>query len=268
MRTVIVSSSTDPAGSNIHDKLVERQHFRKTSLEHDGFPIFSNEDVELITSRKEIVSADDLDSLYPECRYVFISRHRAESGIPSLTAHFTGNFGEAKFGGNPNEVARCSPSLLKSYFSNLVSRKNELQKYEMTLEATHHGPTSLKNSVLFVELGSTRDQWIDTEAASFVASVLMTAIEKMKTFPKCAIALGGTHYPAKFSKFLTESDMCLGHIVPKYSLPYVDELMLNQIIEKSEQPVKYAVVDSKGLGLEKKRVLDLLSQAGLEAIKL
>ena len=124
----------------------------------------------VVSAKKDIVFVDQLDETFGDCRYVFISRHRAESGIPSLTAHFTGNFGPATFGGNPSEIAKYSPQLLKNYMIELSSLRNEIDNsYRITLEATHHGPTSLKSPVLFVELGSTEKEWGDVATASLIA---------------------------------------------------------------------------------------------------
>ena len=41
----------------------------------------------------------------PEC-IIFVSRHVGDTGA-LLTAHYTGNFGEGKFGGNPRELSRA-----------------------------------------------------------------------------------------------------------------------------------------------------------------
>src|SRR5579864_994517 len=101
-KTVIVCSLNDHAGTNIRERLVEKFPFRETDTFFDGSPAYLlSEDIQLVSSRKDIIYVDDLDSSFKNVQYVFISKHRAESGIPSLTAHFTGNFGPATFGGSP-----------------------------------------------------------------------------------------------------------------------------------------------------------------------
>ena len=268
MKTVVVCSSTDPAGSNIRDRLIEESGFVATGKVYDSNPVYENDGVLLVTSQREIVFVENLDEFFSSPRYIFISRHRAESGIPSLTAHFTGNFSDAQFGGLPGVIARYSPSLLKSYMIMLSALKAEVPpQYGITLEATHHGPTSLKGTVMFVELGSTPDQWGDKIAARCIAKALSQSANSPVREVKCAIAIGGTHYSEKFNKVLLESDIALGPIVPKYKLDYLDEAMLNQIIEKGDQKVTCAIVDSKGLGSHKGRILGLVTEKGLEVIR-
>jgi len=144
-----------------------------------------------------------------------------------LTAHFTGNFGPAAFGGNPGEIARFSPSLLKNYMVSLAANRSRIsQTFGITLEATHHGPTSLKSSVLFVELGSTESQWVDIEAAGIVSDSLMNALNCQTKYDKCAIGIGGTHYPQKLTNLILESEFALGPIVPKYALEFFNHNVL------------------------------------------
>lgn len=273
---VLVCSAHDPAGCNIRDRLVEEFGFQETGKKYSSFPVYAFENIVIATSDKEIVFTEDLDDHFRDCDYVFLSRHRAESGIPSLTAHFTGNFGnEAPFGGRPREVSFCSPAFLKAYFSELVflcEEKDELtnkKPYQLTVEATHHGPTSLKNPVMFVELGSSEENWSDHLAASTISKALVRAIHsERKKHSKVAIGLGGTHYPQKINKILLNSDVAVGHIVAKHSLEFLDQEMLSQILSKTDERVTAAVIDSKGLGSQKQRILQLLDEAGLETIKI
>lgn len=268
MKTVIVNSADDPAGSNIHDRLVEDFAFEQTSDVYDGLPVYANSEALLITSKKEIVFVGDLDDCFPDCKYVFISRHQAESGIPSLTAHFTGNFGRNDFGGNPREIARYSPSLLKQYFSSLHSLKSEIPSlYNLTLEATHHGPTSLENSVLFVELGSGPEQWKDQNAAHCVAKALVNCVQLKDNSEKCALAFGGMHYSQKFNDFILESEFALGPIVPKYALEFLNQPMMEQLVRKGDQKITHALLDMKGLASHKVKVVKLVNEFGLEMIR-
>ena len=271
---VIVCSLRDPAGTNIRERLIEKYPFKDTGEFFDNSPIYrmgnSEDGISLVSSSKDIVFVEGLDLAFPGARCIFISRHRAESGIPSLTAHFTGNFGEANFGGNPREIARYSPSLLKNYIVSLNSRRNEIpSSYAITLEATHHGPTALNLKVLFVELGSTEKEWEDWKTARFIAESVFSAAKSDKTYNRCGIGIGGTHYPEKLTKMLIESpDVCLGPIVPKYALEYLHSDMLNQIVEKGDQKVEFAFVDSKGLGKFKEQVTKLLDESGLERVNI
>lgn len=264
--TLIVCSVNDPAGTNIRERLLEKYPFEEGKEVYDQNPVYSlDSNITLATSRQGIVFVSDLDSHFTVDRTVFISKHYAESGIPSLTAHFTGNFARADFGGNPGEIAKYSPSLLKNYMLKLTEIIGDLSStYNIAIEATHHGPTSLNTPVLFVELGSSDPQWRDISGAEKVSEALMYALETRKTFRDCAVCVGGTHYSDKFKRYLLETDYALGPIVPKYALEYFKGDILKQIVEKSDQPVTKALLDKKGLGKYKDDVLKLLSEFGLE----
>ena len=269
MKTVIVCSVEDSAGTNIKERLLESYSFEESDLAFDGSPVYKIEpDISLVTSRQFIIFVDNrLDEAFHAERTIFISRHYAESGIPSLTAHFTGNFEKAEFGGNPGEISKFSPSLLKNYLQNLRANSHEIKStYNITLEATHHGPTSLNSTVLFVELGSTEKQWVDMQAASKISEALMRTLQNPKSSEKCAICIGGTHYSEKFNNFLFDSEFTLGPIVPKYALEFFSSEILGQILQKSDQPIRAVLINRKGLGKFKDSVLKILDSSGLEKI--
>src|SRR5579862_635125 len=268
VKTVIVCSVNDRAGTNIRERIFENFPFKESDSFLDGSPMYSmGSDLFLVSSARDIIFVDNLEEQFHDGRFVFISRHRAESGIPSLTAHFTGNFGPAEFGGNPGEIANYSPSFLKNYMIALNSLRAEIDPiYNITLEATHHGPTSLKSSVLFVELGSTETQWIDMKSAAVISRALLMAIGSSKTYPNAAIGVGGTHYPEKLNKTILGPDYSLGPIIPKYALHNFNAKLLEQILVKSDQAIKSAIVDAKGLGKYKETVHKILDDFGLEKV--
>ncbi|MDA4111061.1 MAG: D-tyrosyl-tRNA(Tyr) deacylase [Thaumarchaeota archaeon] len=268
LKTVIVCSLNDHAGTNIRERLLERFQFEETMDAFDGSPIYkSSGDIFLVSSKKDIIFVDGLDEEFENVRFIFISKHRAESGIPSLTAHFTGNFGQATFGGNPNEIALFSPSLMKNYLASLAANRSRInQTYGITLEATHHGPTALKSSVLFVELGSTESHWVDVETAGIISESLMDALDRETRYEKCAIGIGGTHYPQKLTNLVTDSEYALGPIIPKYALEFLNHDIVDQMLNKSDQEIKIALIDQKGLGKFKDRVNQVLGEFNLEKI--
>jgi D-aminoacyl-tRNA deacylase len=261
---------------NIFNCLLDNFGFEKTDLFFDSSPIYKFENLSLVTIRQEIVRPNpdlDIQFGFSDSYFVFVSRHRAESGIPSLTGHFTGNFGAADSGGNSKEMSRYCPSVLKRYMIELQSLKEKLpSKYNVTLEATHHGPTELKKPLMFVELGSSETEWGDKDAATQIAAAIVRSLSNKKEdkrYGKCAIGLGGTHYPEKFSKLeFLDSEIAMGAIVPKYSLQYLDERMMKQIIEKSEEKISIVALDWKGLGKEKSRINELVNSFDLEILKL
>jgi D-aminoacyl-tRNA deacylase len=231
--------------------------------------------VKLFVSDKSLLYLEDLDEIPfwnskdMLSSYIFLSKHMSESRIPTLTCHCTGNFADNLYGGNPRQIAISYPYLQKQYLMQITSAKPSIPGYDIVIEATHHGPTSLKKPVLFVEIGSTESQWIDRNAASFVCNCLLNIIgnDLRKCCEKVGIGLGGTHYPIKFNTLLLESEFGLAAVATKYDLESIDENMLKQMIVKCIEEVNYIVVDWKGLGKERKRIMKLVEDTGLDVLK-
>jgi len=266
--TVIVSSTTDVASKTLAEALVESQGFKSTGVSLKGQPVYQKGSFLLARFEGMIVFPPDLDEYFNPQAYIFLSRHSAESGIASLTAHSTGNFSaEAKFGGKAKELGRSDPALLKNYLVSLWKRRDRVSGYEITMEATHHGPTSLQKPVLFVELGSSERYWGDRKAAEAVADALMDSLTEKKIWTKIAIGFGGTHYPEKFTKLIIEDEFALSFVAPKHVLEHVDDKMVGQMLQRTSGPVKYAVMDWKGLGPHKEKIVRLVKQFGLEEVR-
>lgn len=266
--TVILASTTDLASRTLADALVEGQGFQSTGVNLLGNAVYQRDSLLLARYEGIIVHPPPLDDYFNPQGYIFLSRHSAESGIASLTAHTTGNFSqEARFGGSGRELGRADPSLLKNYLMALWKLRDRVKGYEITMEATHHGPTSLQKPVLFVELGSSEKYWGDKKAANVIGEALVESLKEKRIWSKVAIGFGGTHYPEKFTKLVIEGDLAFAFVAPKYALQYVDGGMFGQMLQRSAAPVRYAVLDWKGLGTHKEKVLGLVRQFGLEEIR-
>jgi Uncharacterized protein conserved in archaea len=101
---------------------------------------------------------------------VFASKHSGGTG-PLLTAHHTGNVGPADHGGDPNEVARACPNAHARVIAALDDHAPD--GYEVGAECTHHGPTDVGAPSMFVEVGSSRPEWDDPDAARAVARAIL-----------------------------------------------------------------------------------------------
>ena len=256
------------ASSTLAKALIEGQGFESTGVNLLGKPVYQKGSLLLAFFEGMIVFPPDLDTFFNPQAYIFLSRHSAESGIASLTAHSTGNFSdENKFGGAARELGRCDPALLKNYLVSLSKRKERIAGYEITMEATHHGPTSLQKPVLFVELGSSEKYWGDEKAAAVVGEALTESLTEKRIWGKVAIGFGGTHYPEKFTKMVIEDDIAVSFVAPKHALENVDEAMVGSMVQRTAAPVKYALLDWKGLGAHKDKIRGLVSQFGLETIR-
>jgi len=256
---LLVAYKDDPAGNNMAS-------FISQNMKKDG-EIYHGKDFDLLIIPTPAISSDWLEEKYSYDGFVFLSKHAAESGVLALTCHSTGNFSDAKFGGNNRQVAIPHPQLQKSYLQKLWQNKNNFSDFQITIEATHHGPTALNKPSIFIEIGTTEKQWTDTTLCSSIAKLVVEVLkEKQKSAP-VAICFGGTHYPEKFTKELLEGKLALGTVIPKHGLDFLDQELFCHILERNNI-AKSALLDWGGLGQNKQKVLDLLNQTDLEVIRL
>ena len=266
----LVASKQDSASMTMANYLIHNKDFsvhdRNNSEEYTS-AVYKK--IKLHISHENLLYIEELDTKYPHSKaFIFLSKHRSESKIPTLTCHCTGNYADNPYGGNSRELAISYPCLQKRYLKEINNSKPALLYYEIVIEASHHGPTSLKKPVLFVEIGSTERQWIDRNAASIVCNCLLRVlVNGLGQCEKVAICLGGTHYPSKFNTLLLESEFGLAAVAPKHNLESIDKDMLNQMIAKSIERVTHIIVDWKGLGKEKNRIMGLVEDTGLEVLR-
>jgi D-aminoacyl-tRNA deacylase len=139
--------------------------------------------------------------------------------------------------------------------------------FQITIEATHHGPTALNKPTIFIEIGTTEKQWTDVSLCESVAKLVDQVLSEKIPENPYAICFGGTHYPEKFTNELLKGKFALGTVMPKHALDNLDETLFSHIIERN-QNVSAALLDWGGLGPNKKKVLELLDSTNLEVIKL
>ncbi|MFW9787634.1 MAG: D-aminoacyl-tRNA deacylase [Candidatus Thorarchaeota archaeon] len=268
---ILVTSEQDTASLTIKDILLSEHGFSSTTKSFEGHPIFSKgNDVLLITTTRDMIHCDHLEKHFEADAFIFCSRHRAESGKPAFLVHSTGNLGnEALFGGNPHQLSKSAPSLVSVALRRLFKErnKNRLDEFDVSLEVTHHGPTTLDTPLVFVELGSSEEYWIHQGGARAVASAVMDCTTEPLN-GNAVIGFGGTHYASKFNKLVLEKDYKIGHMAPKYAVNDLTDEVLNQMITKSTNPIVSAVIDWKGMNAENKaHVLPMLEKAGIDVIR-
>ena len=256
---LLVAYQSDPAGSNMASYMM--QDMRKQG------DIYHGKNFDLVVISTPAISADWIEEKYQYDSYVFLSKHASESGTLALTCHSTGNFSEAQFGGLPRQIAIPHPHLQKSYMKHLWEKRNNFSKFEITIEATHHGPTALNKPALFIEIGTTQKEWNDKNLCENVAKIIVEEVCKEPEKHKVAICFGGTHYPQKFNKELIEGEFALGTIVPKHALDNLDDVLFSHILDRNKE-AKYALVDWRGLGKNKQKVVNLIQNTDLEMIKI
>ncbi len=267
---LLVASNKDIASLNIKEQILNHYPFRETARKFQENPTFeadiNNKNVTLVTLNEESVRAQSLPEKFPEAKlFVFISRHSSQSGRPTLSVHTPGNFGDAELGGLSRTVS-VSPALaMQNALKALMHYKGTLQlDFEVTFECTHHGP-SLNVPTMFVELGSSPQQWSDLRAAEAVAHAAMEAIANFTAPTNTAVlGIGGTHYNQRFTLMALMGEAVFGHMIPKYAVNLVDREMLTQCMEKTLEKVSLAVLDWKGIRSEDKpNLLSALESAGL-----
>jgi D-aminoacyl-tRNA deacylase len=195
---------------------------------------------------------------------IFVSKHVSSSGRPALTVHATGNLTkEAKFGGNPEEVSYVDPSIVSRTLRALKTGVSQAGvQIDITMEATHHGPTNLSMPVCFVEIGSREKEWIDPVLGEIVATAVISAVSKDEETHPTAVGFGGTHYSAKHTRICIEGDYAIGHLVSSHSFDGgVTQSVIGDTFNKTTGSCNTAIVDWKGLHSNDRRKLI----AGLEA---
>jgi D-aminoacyl-tRNA deacylase len=268
---ILVTSEKDIASQTIKAVLIEEYGFFPTGDTFEENPILASGDsVRLITTTKDMIYCDHLEENFDAEVFIFCSRHRAESARPALLVHSTGNLGsEALFGGNPFELSVSAPSLVAAALKRLSKEQQErgLEEFDVSLEVTHHGPTSMNIPLVFVELGSTEEYWIHKEGARAVAAAIMDCVNTPLD-SESAIGFGGTHYASKFNKLVLEKGYNIGHMAPKYAVNDLTREVIEQMIQRTAGVVTRAIIDWKGMNAENKaHVLPILEEIGLEIVR-
>jgi len=273
-RLALAYSVRDPAGSGAARELVELLGGEKGECPGARECWVLPRGVMLGGFDAETVEFEFLDET-PDPRaeaVVVLSRHSASSGRPSLTTHHTGNPTSTTLGGEPYRLAVSAPplsrALLRAYRDEAGAR-GLLGEYEVTLEATHHGPTGPSKPIVFIEIGSDPTRWADRRAhqamAAAVARVLEGGIEPCTP----AAGFGETHYPAGFTRIHLDGEYCMGHIIPRYAIRQgITREVIEQAVARTwPEPARVAIVRRKSArSAERREIVAALEGLGVEVI--
>ena len=268
---LIVASNKDPASLNIRKQVLSNYDFQEKAEKFDSDPVYeakiNGNVVKLLTLNNESIYAQHLPESFANLQLVvFISRHSSVSGTPTLSVHTPGNFAEAALGGIPKTVSVSPANLMRKALITMFKLKNEMHlDYEVSYECTHHGP-SFNLPTMFVELGSSPQQWSDLKAAEVVAHSAIEAVRQFGNYPlRTVMGIGGPHYNAKFTRMALESDLAFGHMVPKYAISKADSDVLKQCAERTIEKVETAILDWKGIkGEDKPKLVEALNKVDIE----
>lgn len=273
MNILIVLDETDIASMNIKEHLLQQKVFTETSMKFKNNTIYSYRNAYLLTNTIHSAEAEDIDADIKEITtikpdlIVFPTVHRAQSGIPSLTVHTQGNWGIAEMGGLSKRLGISAEPFLKEALKFMYEQKKNFQtlsQFDIIQEATHHGPL-LSTPSLFIEIGSTENEWTNAEAGQLLADTIIYLVENSSVIEQMkydtVFGIGGTHSCKNFKKMmLYHETYAIGHVCPKYALQNLDKEMISQALKKNMQPVSKVLLDWKGMGKEKKRILELLAE--------
>lgn len=260
MTVLVISSSEDPASTNMKNSLLELSSWEERGTFYDA-PVFSHRtmnDVVMVTIPDKKIRHENIDSEVHEHLHIepkiaiFLSRHRSKMGEPTLTVHPIGNFDNAEFGGIPTTIVPSAPRMM-THLLRLISKHLHATDlpYKVCYEVTHHGPF-VKIPTLFAEVGSTEIQWQQKEPASVIAAALLELLSLHHyedDYPKdtpVLLGLGGGHYAPRFTDVALQKNVAFGHMIPTYKID--GGTITEDILEKTIQ----ATPDVTGVYLHKK----------------
>ncbi len=172
---------------------------------------------------------------------ICLSRHSSKASINSITVHPVGNFTTNDIGGKEKDIAISSPEIQTAILRKMTEIYNG-DRYNITFEATHHGPQS-GNPLIFAEIGTEEQNWKDERALN----VLFRGItEAIPSNGGNFVAAGGGHYAPKFSSYVLNNDINIGHIISKFRMAEIGEEEIEMAVQKTPD-CKGFIVDKKGV---------------------
>ncbi|OVA16885.1 D-aminoacyl-tRNA deacylase [Macleaya cordata] len=208
-------------------------------------PSYVNGEVRLLKHDNSIVREDHLDKRWEEATgevvhdVIFLSKHTAVSNRPALTIHPIGvpHLREDEVstaGGKPGWAAPPNPRIAPwlRLLKKIAQDHNLIPEFEITLEATHHGP-EINSPTMFVEIGSTEEYWKRQDAAQAIAQLVWEGLglagggdignwNRNNDKKKVLLGIGGGHYVPRHMDIVLKDSVWVGHLLSGYSLPMED----------------------------------------------
>ncbi|MHA1786302.1 MAG: D-aminoacyl-tRNA deacylase [Candidatus Helarchaeota archaeon] len=267
---IIVTSNEDLASQTIKKQLIREYQFEKDGSFEGNDSFVYKDKVRLITIEDRLIDADYLSKHFDPELFIFASRHKAKSEMPSLLVHSTGNWtSDNSFGGKPKSISISCPEAIKIGYLELLKQKVQLNLsiFDVTMEVTHHGPTELDHPLIFIELGSSQQYWTHEQGALAVARAVMKVVNEDKKFTN-AIGFGGTHYCSNFNKLLENNPkIAIGHVIPKYVINEVEPELILKAIKKSN--AIFGIIDQKGTNsAQRQKIQNMFEKNGIKLKKI
>lgn len=264
---VLVASEADEASVNQRSALLALAPWKEVRP-FERSPAYRREDTVLVSIREHHLYRDDLDRdlaaflAEPVELVVYLSKHRSESRMPSLTVHPVGNPGKAELGGRPETLVPSAPRWMTAALRRLWREASDLP-YQVTFEATHHGPY-LETPTFYIEQGSTEREWGDVDASKAIARTLLD-LEPVEA--PVAVGVGGGHYAPRHTDLVMARRIAFGHLIPSLALEGLSDEVLGQAIARTPD-ASLAYLHRKSLGKPEARDLEgRLAARGLRVVR-
>jgi len=249
MTVLIIASTKDPASINIKKYLLKLSSWEEINTFCENIVYRHNimKDVVIVTLNDRKIMHENLDKevkdklgIKPK-QAIFISRHTSKTGKPTLTVHPIGNYGKAQFGGYDKTLSESSPRLMTCLLR--IMKKNAKQAklyHQVCFEVTHHGPF-ISIPSLFVEVGSTKEEWKKKKPTYIVAKSVLELLGLFhyeKDLPNnipVLVGVGGGHYAPRFTDIVLEKEASFGHMIPTYQIKAdnISNIILDQVIKQT-----------------------------------
>ncbi|NIB98758.1 D-aminoacyl-tRNA deacylase [Halobacterium sp. R2-5] len=243
----IVVSRADSASEHIGEHLLDLGDFEEV-----GGGVYRADGFELREFDELHIDIEDPAAAFDDPDYVVVvSRHAGDTGA-LLTAHHTGNFGDAEYGGEDRSLAETCPNAHRDVVAAL--REHAPEGYDVGMECTHHGPTEVSAPSMFVELGSGDEQWDDPEGARAVAEAVLDLRGVGARSDRALVAFGGGHYAPRPTRIVEETGWGVGHVAADWCLddlgdPEAHRDVVRRIFDASG--AEHAVVDGDEPAVER-----------------
>ncbi|MGZ4905397.1 MAG: D-aminoacyl-tRNA deacylase [Halobacteriota archaeon] len=261
MAIAIICSDIDKASENIKRRLFELAPWDLCLPEKR---VWRYKHFQLLEVKGRFVDHNELYRDVTADLLIFASRHQSEvRQDPLITVHYTGDICEEAGYTNSNSLARAAPSALKQ----LAISLQQYATVEVLMEATHHGPYALKTPSLFVEIGSSLQEWIRRDLGTIVAQAVLDLDPKFAR-RQCATAVGfgGPHYAVRHTDVLLRTDVCFGHVFSTHQLCCLTEKRISEAFDKSN--AQFAYFDKKSAGKHKKPIEHMVYTLGYDVLTL
>lgn len=257
MTTLILASKADSASLTLHQAMIEAHTWNSTPSPLGELLISDEIDAHMLLINEIHIKSDNVGKVHMESvnknidDIIVLSKHVSNSEVPAMTIHPIGvptgqEIGEnGRSGGVYGTLVPPNPRLAP--FLRAIVRRGtfepNLSKFDLTLEATHHGPV-MSLPTMYLEIGSSEKEWKDMKLASIWAEIIIEnlsskAPDQNKRWILC---IGGGHYAPRHRDILIRSNELVGHILPSYSLPNVDE---EASLHKFEKVLQAAISSMK-----------------------